>query len=185
MNANMNLSRRHWILGSLGTIGASVAAAGEHAHKIATGAAPARFEFFDEATAREIEAIASQIIPSDDGPGAKEAGVIYFIDRALKTFDAGKQDAYRTGLTQIQQIRAKMFPESENIAALTPAQQIELMRAIEKLEFFEIVRVHTVLGFLGNPSYGGNRSGAGWKCIGFEDRMAWQPPFGFYDAEDN
>ncbi|PYT19675.1 MAG: hypothetical protein DMG57_44565 [Acidobacteria bacterium] len=34
-----------------------------------------------------IAAIANQIIPSNDGPGAREAGVIYFIDRALSTFD--------------------------------------------------------------------------------------------------
>ena len=28
----------------------------------------------------------AQIVPSDDTPGAREAGVIYFIDRALATF---------------------------------------------------------------------------------------------------
>ncbi len=37
-------------------------------------------------------------------------------------------------------------------------------------------------GFLGNPSYGGNRDHVGWKLIGFEDRMAFQPPFGYYDG---
>ena len=30
--------------------------------------------------------------------------------------------------------------------------------------------------------YGGNRDRVGWKLIGFEDRMAYQPPFGYYDA---
>jgi gluconate 2-dehydrogenase gamma chain len=39
-------------------------------------------------------------------------------------------------------------------------------------------------GFLGNPSYGGNRDRIGWKLIGFEDRMAYQPPFGYYDAQE-
>ena len=35
--------------------------------------------------AAEIEAIAARIIPSDATPGAREAGVVYFIDRALST----------------------------------------------------------------------------------------------------
>ena len=58
-----------------------------------------------------------------------------------------------------------------------------LLGAIEKSDFFEVVRTHTLLGFLGSPSYGGNRSGAGWKYIGFEDRMTWKPPFGYYDRD--
>src|SRR5262249_17722622 len=125
----------------------------------------------------------SQIIPSDDGPGAKEAGVIFFIDRALKTFDQDKQEAYRAGIREFRQTARKLFPGSENIAALKSAQQLELVRAIEKSDFFEVIRIHTLLGYLGSPSYGGNRNQVGWKYIGFEDRMAWQPPFGHYDAE--
>jgi hypothetical protein len=38
------------------------------------------------------------------------------------------------------------------------------------------------MGFLGHPSHGGNRDLAGWKLIGFEDRAAFEPPFGYYDA---
>ena len=26
---------------------------------------------------------------------------------------------------------------------------------------------------------------AGWKLIGFENRMAYSPPFGYYDAQAN
>ena len=50
-------------------------------------------------------------------------------------------------------------------------------------DFFELLRTHTLYGFVGNPSYGGNRDRVGWKLIGFEDRMAYQPPFGYYDGE--
>jgi gluconate 2-dehydrogenase gamma chain len=177
-------SRRDWIFGSLGSVVlASIAAAQEHAHQAVLKPNAVEFEFFDARSAAEIAAIAGQILPSDDGPGAKEAGVIYFIDRALKTFDADKQDVYRNGLLEIENVRKKMFPSAEGIAALSNEQQIELIRSIEKSEFFEVVRVHTVLGFLGNPSYGGNRGTVGWKYIGFEDRMAFEPPFGYYDAE--
>ena len=146
--------------------------------------ATANFETLDPATAAEIEAIAAQIIPSTDGPGAREAGVIYFIDRALSTFAADDLDTYRSGMLELQQKRRKLFPDSTAIAVLSAEQQVALIRAIETSGFFELLRTHTVLGFLGNPSYGGNRGGVGWKQIGFEDKMAYQPPFGYYDAEE-
>jgi gluconate 2-dehydrogenase gamma chain len=180
----MYVSRRDWIIGALTpALAPAIAAAQAHAHQAAKDPKRASLEFFNAADAAEIAAIASQILPSDDGPGAKEAGAIYFIDRALATFDSGQQDLYRRGLIELREKRVELFPRSETVAGLRPEQQIALIRAIEKSEFFEAVRVHTVLGFLGDPSYGGNRGGVGWKHIGFDDRMAWQPPFGYYDAE--
>ena len=127
------------------------------------------------------------------GPGANtaarrwtwrtEAGVIFFIDRALKTFDAYKAQMYRDGLTELQRIREKMFPGSASMTALSNQSQIELGRAIETSDLFELLRVHTLLGFVGSPSYGGNRNSVGWKYSGFEDRLLWEPPFGYYDVE--
>ena len=160
-----------------------IAAAQEHAHEAAAGAVPSAFEFFDKTSAADIAAIAAQILPSTDGPGAAEAGVVFFIDRALTTFDKDKQDAYRNGIAELRAIARKMFPNSAGIAALDGEQQLQFVRAIEKSEFFEVIRVHTVLGFLGSPVYGGNRGKAGWRYIGLEDRMSWTPPFGYYDAE--
>lgn len=179
----MDLNRRHYLLGSIALVSwPDIAAAQHHAHESMASAAP-RLESLDPGTAADVAAIANQIIPSDDGPGASEAGVIYFIDRALSTFDAGKREAYQRGLQEVNELRRKMFPNSAGIAALAREQQIELIRAIETSEFFELLRTHTVLGFLGSPSYGGNRHQAGWKYIGFDDRMAFEPPFGYYDAE--
>lgn len=159
-----------------------VLAAQQHAHSAAN--APATpFETLDAGTAAEIEAIAAQIIPSTGGAGAREAGVIYFIDRALSTFARDDREAYRSGIAQLQQNRKELFPDSASIASLTGEQQIALIRTIETSAFFELLRTHTVMGFLGDPSYGGNRGKIGWHQIGFDDRMAYEPPFGYYDAE--
>lgn len=180
----MSYSRRDWILGTLGsTAWAAIAAAQEHAKQSIEQPETTKFGFFDPSAAADVAAITAQILPSHDGPGAAEAGVIYFIDRAVTTFDADQQDAYRKGLADLSERRKKMFPASVSIAELSSNQQIALLTAIEKSDFFEMVRVHTMLGFLGNPSYGGNRGGVGWQYIGFDDRMAWAPPFGYYDAE--
>lgn len=164
---------------------AEIAAAQTHAHEAVKSGAPPQFQTLDAATAGEIEALTSQIIPSGESPGAREAGVVYFIDRALATFDADKKDVYRTGMAAIQEKRREMFPASRSVATLSSEQQIALIRAIERTPFFELLRTHTAYGFLGDPAYGGNRDKAGWKLIGFEDRMAYQPPFGYYDTPGN
>lgn len=160
-----------------------VAAAIQHAHSAMTsGPAPT---YLDAATAAELEALAAQIIPSDDGPGAREAGVIHFIDRALATFDRDKQELYKSGLAATQEARRKMFPESRSIAGLDAEGQRALVEAIEKTEFFEQLRFHTAIGMLAHPSWGGNRGGSGWRLIQFEDRHVFRPPFGYYDDPKN
>jgi gluconate 2-dehydrogenase gamma chain len=127
--------------------------------------------------------MAAQIIPSGDIPGAQEARVIYFIDRVLVTFDRDKQPAYTQGLKDLRQRAQVLFPSVNRFSSLTPAQQIQVLTAIEKTDFFELVRLHTIMGFLAKPGYGGNHDQVGWKLIGFEDRMTYAAPFGYYDRE--
>ncbi len=177
---DMEMTRRNWCL----TLAAApqVAAALQYAHTMA--AAPgAQFQFLDPEAAREIDSVVCQIIPSTDGPGAREAGVIYFIDRALATFASDDREAYRSGMSDLQHKRKELFPGSASFASLDNEQQIALLRIIENSAFFELLRTHTVFGFLGNPSYGGNRGEVGWRQIGFDMRMSYEHPFGFYDAQ--
>jgi gluconate 2-dehydrogenase gamma chain len=169
----MNLTRRDWML----------AAACWAEVLRAQSQDSAKFVYFDPATAAEIEAIAAQILPDDETPGARTAGVIWFIDRALAGYDQDKQQLYRDGLAAAQAKRAELFPGSTTIAALPAGQQIQLLKAIETTEFFLQVRTHTALGFLGHPMHGGNRNQVGWKLIGLDHQMQYQPPFGYYDAE--
>jgi gluconate 2-dehydrogenase gamma chain len=161
-----------------------VLAAQQHAHDVMRAAKPAALSVLSAAEAREIEALAAQIIPTDTSPGAREAGVIFFIDRALATFDADKRALYTEGLRQAQDKRRELFPASHTIAALQPDEQIRLLHAIENTGFFDLLRTHTSMGFFGNPSYGGNRDQAGWKLIGFEDKHQFEPPFGYYDGPE-
>jgi gluconate 2-dehydrogenase gamma chain len=166
----MNLTRRDWLAAAV--CWAEVLRAQSKS-----------FAYFDAATAAEIEAIAAQIIPDDDTPGAKQAGVIWFIDRSLAGYDTDKRDAYTRGLAETQSKRAGLFPRSTSIASLPAADQITLLKAIEKTEFFQLVRTHTVLGFFGHPKLGGNRDMVGWKLIGLEHAMHYEPPFGYYDGD--
>ncbi|HEY3840847.1 MAG TPA: gluconate 2-dehydrogenase subunit 3 family protein [Bryobacteraceae bacterium] len=177
----MEYSRRGLMLGLGLTTLSGIAAAQQHAHDALQSGSP-KFQYLDATTAAELEALTSQILPSDDGPGAREAGAVYFIDHVLATFESGKRDAYRNGMHEVQQARARLFPHSSTIAGLQSAEQIQLLHAIEKSPFFELLRTHTVWGFVGSPSYLGNRGKVGWTHIGFDDRMHFEPPFGYYDA---
>src|SRR5271163_1309453 len=78
----MQSTRRLWLSQCVGIAAlAEVAAAQQHAHEAVQSATPPTFQTLDPVTAAEIDAITSQIIPSTDGPGAHEAGVVYFVDR--------------------------------------------------------------------------------------------------------
>ena len=135
------------------------------------------------AQAAGLEAVAMRIIPSDGTPGAREAGVIHFIDQALATFAQDQKDPLIAGLDDLNARTKARWPEIAAFAALAPEQQDELLRAIEKTPFFGTLRSGTVMGMFSNPSYGGNRDQVGWKLLGFQAHGIYQPPFGYYDAE--
>jgi gluconate 2-dehydrogenase gamma chain len=185
-------TRRKFLFRSASGLGAAwmisnwpaILAAQQHAHTAATATTPPHLEFFSPTQAAEVEAMAAQIIPADETPGAREAHVVYFIDRALVTFDHEQQVAYAQGLVELRGKVAAMFTGSASFAALSSERQIQLLTAIEKTDFFERVRVHTIMGFLSDPSYGGNFDQIGWKLIGMENAAVHTRPFGYYDAED-
>jgi len=138
------------------------------------------------AQALAIEAVASRIIPSVDGkPGAREAGAVYFIDRALATFNAAQKPAYVDGIADLNRRAAAKVPGSQGFASLAPSQQDDVLREIEKTPFFQALRFDTIVGTFALPSYGGNRDYAGWHLLGFEHQPRFQAPFGFYDADVN
>jgi gluconate 2-dehydrogenase gamma chain len=142
-------------------------------------------EFFSAEQAVEIESVAAQIIPTDDAPGAREAGTVYFIDRILTTFEREKQGTYTQGLTDLRAKTLGLFPGVDKFSELKSDQQIQVLSTIEKTAFFAQIRLHTIVGFFANPEYGGNQNKIGWDLIGFEDKFDWRPPFGYYDRDEN
>jgi len=141
------------------------------------------FACFTSAQAAEVEAMAAQIIPSDDGPGAREAHCVYFIDRALATLARASQPAYVHGLEELQAKTRELYPDAVKFSTLPSDAQIRVLAAMEKGEFFRMVRTHAVLGFFSHPVHGGNYGKAGWKLIGYDDSLHHKPPFGYYDAQ--
>jgi gluconate 2-dehydrogenase gamma chain len=129
-----------------------------------------------------VEAITARIIPTDDEPGAVEAGVVNFIDKALANEEKSLAPVYTAGLAGVDAVAKKRFQKP--FTALAAAEQDEVLTALESgkadgwpkgavkaADFFAVLRAHTVYGFLCDPAYGGNRDYAGWKVVGYPGRQ--------------
>jgi gluconate 2-dehydrogenase gamma chain len=140
---------------------------------------PGGWHFFTPDEALMVEAISEQIIPADQDPGAKQAGVVYFIDRQLVGPYQRFQAKYRNGLRCLTATCQQQF--QKNFEALAWDDQTKLLRSLEAsrvpkelwkdpsaVEFFGLLRDHSMQGFYGSPRHGGNRGYASYKMLGLE-----------------
>jgi gluconate 2-dehydrogenase gamma chain len=119
-----------------------------------------------------LAAAAARILPSDDGPGAAEAGVADYVAAALGEERLnGWLPLFVHGLGRIEAISSetlgKRFPEA------TPEEQDAILRQLQTIPepylrhfFGQLVRL-CIEGFVGDPRYGGNRDGLGWRYVGY------------------
>lgn len=126
----------------------------------------AEWRFFTAAEARTVEAICEQLIPADRDPGAKQAGVVNYIDIQLTKAFRRHRAAYRKGLAGVDTASRAKF--SRGFAELSPEQQREVLGVVEQdsKAFFDLILTHTRQGFYGDPRHGGNRRMASWKMLG-------------------
>ena len=133
------------------------------------------FLFYEEACV--LGALVARIVPGDErDPGAREAGVVTYIDRALAGPYAEWQLAYREGLRLLNahaiekhgvSFHALSEIDQDTIVASLEANQVPGFGGNGSADFFAMVWAHTIEGLLCDPAYGGNRNGVGWKLIGF------------------
>lgn len=177
-------SRRSFLAQASGAVGSGWLAAQWPLFMAAATAACQRreadtgFAHLAKPLADTLEAVAEQIIPSDDTPGAREAGVTWFIDQLLGGPWAGMRTALEAGATDLDD---RAGPDRSFIE-LSFDEQTAVLKGIENGAFFSTMRLLTLAGMFAMPGRGGNREKSGWRLVGFEDRHAWQPPFGHYDA---
>jgi gluconate 2-dehydrogenase gamma chain len=137
-----------------------------------------RLAFFTAAEARIAGAAMARIFPDDDlGPGARAAGTLYYLDRALGGAEMELQGFYRSALRRLEAVAVTRF--GTGFAASTPAQQDELIAALAAdslpefgrapggLAFFAVLRSHTIEGMFSDPAHGGNRDLVGWRLLGY------------------
>ena len=142
---SVNLSRRSLLQAIAGMVAtaatplgwADVAQAMDEARAAAQRGGDAKLSFLSAAEAADIEAVAAQIIPTDDSPGAREAGVVYFIDRALATFSPSSPATIARSSPRFQAAFRERHPAARSFASLTSEQQVEYLKGIDQTPFFD------------------------------------------------
>lgn len=151
----------------------------------------------DARQGQTLDALTRMIMPTDDnGPGAAEARVIVYIDRALGAHRSNFKEAYVTGLAAFDQY-CRNAHESGFLDLDTRNQRRALM-GIDRArsprtwpedapmgarDFLRMVVTHTMEGMFCDPSHGGNFRETGWKLIRFPGRapFGYDPPFSEFD----
>jgi gluconate 2-dehydrogenase gamma chain len=125
-----------------------------------------------------VDAIAARLIPTDHEPGAREAGCVNFIDKALANEDAAARPVYTAGLRGVDAVARTQagaaFVELDAEAQDAALRSIEDGKAtgwpkgnVGSADFFAQIWMHTLWGFLADPSYGGNRDFGGWRVLAY------------------
>jgi gluconate 2-dehydrogenase gamma chain len=166
-----DLLRRAGALGALAAVPAGLVAR-------PAVAAPERAELRALAATESgtLNAVLNRLIPTDgSGPGATEAQVGRYIDRALAGPFKDAAPAYAAGLAALDDYAVSKYGAA--FAALPPATQdlvlgdLEAKRATgfvpDSSAFFEMVRMHALQGMFSDPVRGGNAKFAGWDLIGY------------------
>ena len=142
-----------------------------HAHGPGYGA------FLNDDDAATVAAFTERLMPGAPGkPGARDAGVLNYIDLALSGAYEDLQDFYRRGLASLDAYCRKTHNAS--FVRLDAARQDEVITALEQGKatgftwptaqaFFNTVRTHTMEGMFADPIYGGNKDFAGWRLVSF------------------
>jgi len=137
--------------------------------------------FFTAAEARVVQAATERIFPSDTtGPGAKEAGVVIYIDRQLAG-PYGRDNHRYTKPPFVQSVPEHGYQGKDtpreiyregvrrlgDFVDLAPAERDQRLRAIDTTTFFRLLRQHTIEGMFSDPMHGGNAGLIGWQLIGY------------------
>lgn len=140
---------------------------------------PRRQEALENMTAADadlLDAVLDRLIPSDEhGPGAREARVIHYIDRALGGALASSRPAYTAGLASLdhyaQSSRGRRFPDLSSADKDSVLKDVETSAATGfaggSARFFAMVLSHARQGMFGDPYYGGNANFVGWDLLGY------------------
>ncbi len=127
-------------------------------------------------------AACERLLPRDQDPGALDANVPEFLDRMLQSKAIAKmKDNFLGGLEALDRRSRGRF--GKGFAEASAEQQDELIAEFKdarpgtgESRFYEMLLAFTMEGFLGDPSYGGNKDRVGWALVGFS---TMEPPQGY------
>jgi|GEM_PF-187210 len=124
--------------------------------------------------AQTLEVICDCLIPEDEnGPGARQARAVHYIDRSLASHNSEDRQHYMISLSAIndyaKQTRGSAYYELiwdlQNSILLALQQNKIPGCSPSSSGFFNMVRSHTIDGTFCDPYYGGNQGFIGWDML--------------------
>ena len=124
-----------------------------------------------------LRAAVDRILPSDDHPGAWDAGAAEYLERQLDGDLLAMREIVKTGLAALD--AEARLRSGAGFEALSPEAQDALLRDVESgavraewtvspRSFFALLVRTTAEGFYSDPAQGGNRNCVSWAMTGFE-----------------
>ncbi len=149
----MNLDRREFLKGTVVLAGSVFSFVQEiQGHSVVSiliepqeNSEPILFESSEILT---ISAIASQVIPTTDQPGAAEVGVVVYVNSKVGK-DSELMELYREGLAEVNE--TSVGQHSQTFHRLAFNDQKRILQGIEESRFFSTIRQHTVEAFYVSP----------------------------------
>ena len=147
---------------------------------VACGRPASRWRTLTEDEARTVAAACDQIIPTDQDPGAAEAGAVQFVDRQLSTRRKKDLPLWRAGIRGLDATAKRQHGRA--FADLPFDAQTALLQGVEQgageasdwggvdqAEFFAELRDFAMMSFYGDPRHGGNKDRVSWRMLGVPD----------------
>lgn len=140
---------------------------------VQTAALTTSHKSFTNEEFKVVSAAVDRVIPRDEDPGALDANVPEYIDGALQLPQLQKMRMdFTSGAAALNRRSQRMFQKP--FYETSADQRDELLRIFRdspdnsgEARWYELLIVLTMEGFLGDPSYGGNKDRVGWQLVGF------------------
>jgi gluconate 2-dehydrogenase gamma chain len=134
-------------------------------------------EEFTRKERRILAAALERILPSDDGVGARTAGVMRYFDfvRRQPVFEPVRA-RMQSGLELLAGLSRDLF--GKDFVDLSGEDQDIVLQRVASVphpaaqRFFATLVNLALAGFLCDPTHGGNRNVVGWRFIGYSPRTA-------------
>jgi glucoside 3-dehydrogenase (cytochrome c) hitch-hiker subunit len=139
---------------------------------------PNNFKFFDSYQAKVVEELTSLIIPSNDTPGAREAGVVFELDSIVSDRPNLKK-LYSFGI-QWMDYMAKNLYGKDKFLDLSTGEMMEILDIADPYKSEQsknVKNIQTLRNFFGTliqqTKYVFYTSETGWKAVGYHGPPQW------------
>lgn len=140
------------------------------------GTQKSSYRIFTQEEADCLGYICEQFIPADEFAGAREAGVVNFIDKLLYQRFPELTENYKKGLQTVEKYCRETFGKpfaglswEEQHSLLTQMECSELPESywndMKQRDFFNMVLRNTMQGYYGAPRHGGNKDYVSYRMM--------------------